>query len=278
MIEVRDAGAGVIDGELDVGPEPDHRGAEGPVRVDRVVLGDLDDGMPARRPEHPCQGAATLGQERRRHVETEPCAQGQLERVAERDFHGRQLELETHPASDGGREGDVRRTAVIESGERLEPDDPPAGELDDRLEDRAERRGVDGAGDPTTTGRALPAGKEGRGQDSLGDRGELADRRQILDHPPGLFIVGGHDADQGDELAVDLDGRHPPALDPERRHGIAVGARFGGRGPAVGPRAGARASEQAPGDAWRKGVAGTHRESRQADDREGEHALIRALE
>ena len=185
---------------------------------------------------------------------------------------------ETHPASDGGREGDVRRTAVIRSGERLGPDDPPLASSTTGWQ--TARNAVESMARATRRRPAVRSRRARRAGARIAWATEanspIAGRSSIIRR--SLFIVGGHDADQGDELAVDLDGRHPPAPDPERRHGIAVGARFGGRGPAVGPRAGARASEQAPGDAWRKGVAGTHRESRQADDREGEHALIRALE
>ena len=137
VIEVCDPGAGVIGRESNPGAESEHRGAQRRIRLDRLVLGDLEDNRAGPVSQQAPEGAA-LDEERWRDVEAEPRSGREAARFTQRRIQGRRLELDRHPALDRAREPKVRPTPVVEPRERLKPDSRPGGEVDDRLKDGPE--------------------------------------------------------------------------------------------------------------------------------------------
>ena len=85
------------------------------------------------------------------------------------------------PAAGGQLEHEVRRPPVVEPGERLVTDHGPVPQVDDRLEERPERRRVDHRLDGGPVGR-LPAPRaETRPDQGPDDRPERDQRRQAFD-------------------------------------------------------------------------------------------------
>ena len=177
VVEIGDPGAGVVDGQSNVGAQAQDRRPQRGVLGDGFVLGDLQDDRPAPRGQHPGQCRA-IGDQRRRGIEAEPCPSGQELGTPERGLEGHCLELDRETTVEGVGEDLVGPAAVAEPGERLEADDPTGGQLDDGLEDRREGRQGDHGFDPSMGLR--PA--------ALGFPGRRHDRGQALI----LQLAGGH--------------------------------------------------------------------------------------
>jgi hypothetical protein len=137
--EVGEAGAHVVDRDArPARPERSERLEQRVVVGDLGVLGELDDD--SLRHAFQQFGEPLRESRRRRDVDGEVGALGEVVEPSQGGFHGRQLELRTQP--DVVRLGEPRRGTAprlgAEAGECLEGDDRSLLEVEDRLEDHVD--------------------------------------------------------------------------------------------------------------------------------------------
>jgi hypothetical protein len=94
VVEIRDPSAGVVDGESNVGAQTEDCLAQWGVLGDGVMFGDLQNHRSAPRGQHVAQ-RRTGGDERRRHIEAEPCPNRQKASGLERGVERHRLKLNT---------------------------------------------------------------------------------------------------------------------------------------------------------------------------------------
>jgi hypothetical protein len=169
MSEVGDSGTGVVGRDSHVGAEGTHRDMQRPVIVDDLVLGDLQDDRPRLTGKELRQNPAAA-EEVGRDIEAQPSVGRKARAGSDRATEGRGLEFDAEADPYGVDERLCRRVVGGEPGERLEADRLARCEVDDRLEDRPERAGLDHRRHRCALPPELLPRQQLRGEDLLGKR------------------------------------------------------------------------------------------------------------
>ena len=235
VAQTRIARAGVVHGEPGPSPDQIQRCDQLAVVADLDVLGDFQNDVAVGSLQDRNQRDDRRGQ-RRRYVQAHPRSLGQPRGGLELFGDAGGLEPDAHPRALRLHEPLVGARAVVEPGQRLEPDDFAGPQMDDRLEDRLEGPGGDYRIQLRADVGAAPVFDQHRTEKGRRDDAELGERRQPEGQPPHVFLARRAHRYHADDPIVPAQRRECLA---EQLPGCRLGRRVRRIDPCAGTGAGA---------------------------------------